>query len=506
MKKNVLDYFEDTKNAYPDKIALTDDKTQLSFSQIWEKSENIARHLLKILPHSSKPQVIAIYLPKSHETLLSFFGTLMSGNIYMPLDTKSPIDRIEAILDNIKPSIIISMQEYGKNLKQEYVDFLSFFKNTPHLSQNKVELPYKSRISTDPAYIINTSGSTGTPKGVVVSHQNIIDYMLSLQHAKEITPNKNSVLGSQVPFYFDVSVHDIYSMFFYQSQLVLIPDEYFSSHQQLFDFLISQPINYLFWVPSALKILNTALVNLCNQNKEAIRKIQTILFAGEIMPSILLESLQNIFTQTQFSNFYGPTETIVSSTYYLVDRKFDKNDMVPIGKPLANTKIILLDENNNPTNQGEICIGGAGVSLGYYNDPKKTAEVFIQNPTHNLYKDIIYKTGDLGYYNELGELIITGRKDAQIKHMGFRIELGEIEHALLGLEGLENFCVIYHDEIILATDNQSITKMEVFKYLMKKVPKYMLPTQIFYTQIPLNQNGKIDRKKVLELYQTQNDS
>lgn len=499
MKKNVLDYFEDTKNTYPDKIALTDDKTQLSFSQMWKKSENIARCLLKILPHSNEPQVIAIYLPKSHETLLSFFGTLMSGNIYMPLDTKSPIDRIEAILDNIKPSIIISMQEYGKNLTREYVDFLSFFKNTPPLSQEIIELPYKSRISTDPAYIINTSGSTGTPKGVVVSHQNIIDYMLSFYCCSKISPTNTDIVGNQAPLHFDLSVHDVYCPIFYGSQLVLIADEFFSTPNKLISFLQNKKVNYIFWVPSALKIL----VQSPHSQQTNLAKI---LFIGEAMPPTLLSQLQNAFSPSTFANLYGPTETTVASTYYLVDRKFDKNDMVPIGKPLANTKIILLDENNNPTKQGEICIGGAGVSLGYYNDPKKTAEVFIQNPTHNLYKDIIYKTGDLGYYNELGELIITGRKDAQIKHMGFRIELGEIEHALLGLEGLENFCIIYHDEIILATDNQSITKMEVFKYLMKKVPKYMLPTQIFYTQIPLNQNGKIDRKKVLELYQTQNDS
>lgn len=499
MKKNVLDYFEETKNTYPDKIAITDDKTQLSFSQMWEKSENIARCLLEILPYSNEPQVIAIYLPKSHETLLSFFGTLMSGNIYMPLDTKSPIDRIEAILENIKPSIIISMQEYGKNLKQEYVDFLSFFKNTPSPSQEKVDLPYKSRISTDPAYIINTSGSTGTPKGVVVSHQNIIDYMLSFCCCSKILPTNTDICGNQAPLHFDLSVHDVYCPIFYGSQLVLITDEFFSTPNKLISFLQNKKVNCIFWVPSALKIL----VQSPHSQQTNLTKI---LFIGEAMPPTLLSQLQNTFSSSTLANLYGPTETTVASTYYLVDRKFDKNDMVPIGKPLANTKIILLDENNNPTNQGEICIGGAGVSLGYYNDPKKTAEVFIQNPTHNLYKDIIYKTGDLGYYNELGELIITGRKDAQIKHMGFRIELGEIEHALLGLEGLENFCVIYHDEIILATDNQSITKMEVFKYLMKKVPKYMLPTQIFYTQIPLNQNGKIDRKKVLELYQTQNNS
>lgn len=503
MKNNVLDYFEETKNLFPNKIALTDGDTQLTFLQMWQISEKICDNLTSSLRPSSDLQVIAVYLPKSHQMLLSFFGILMSGHIYMPLDVKSPIDRTKSILNNIQPIAIISTEEYAKHLDGDYIDVSSLLTETEN--QNLSNLPYKKRISTDPIYIINTSGSTGVPKGVVVSHQNVIDYMTTLSTIKQITPNQESVLASQVPFYFDVSVHDIYSMFFYHSHLILIPEEFFAIPQKLLEFLSKHTINYLFWVPSALKILNTAIQEDMRGggNIDLALKIQTILFAGEIMPSTLLASLQTLFPSSIFANFYGPTETTVSSSYFIVDRKFTDNDKVPIGKEFINTSIILLDEDNQISNRGEICVRGEGVSLGYYNDPKKTAEVFVQNPAHNLYRDIIYRTGDLGYYNERGELIITGRKDAQIKFKGFRIELGEIEHALLGLEGLENFCIIFHEEIILATDNQNITKTEMFKHLMKKVPKYMLPTQVFYTPIPLNANGKIDRKKVLELYKNQ---
>lgn len=500
MKNNVLDYFEQTRDLFPNKVALNDGDTQFTFLQMWEISEKISHNLTSSIPYSEDPQVIAIYLPKSYKMLMSFFGILMSGHIYMPLDTKAPLDRTKNILKNIQPIAIISTEEYAKNLEEEYIDFYSLL--TKVRTAKPLDLPYKKRISTDPIYIINTSGSTGVPKGVVVSHQNVIDYMLSLKNIDKITPTQTSILGNQVPFCFDVSVHDIYSMFFYQSQLVLIPEEYFALPNKLLEFLADKPLNYLFWVPSALKVLNIALQE-HQENAETIKdKINTILFAGEIMPTTLLTSLRQIFKSTVFANFYGPTETTVSSSYFLIQREFSELDKVPIGRALQNTKILLLDKNNQPSNQGEICIGGKGVSLGYYNNPVKTSEVFVQNPTHNLYRDIIYRTGDLGYFNDLGELVITGRKDAQIKFKGFRIELGEIEHALLGLEGLENFCVIFNEEIILATDNRNITKAEMFKHLIKKIPKYMFPTQIFYTPIPLNQNGKIDRKRVLELYKT----
>lgn len=488
MKINVLDYFKETKNLYPQKIALIDRDAHLTFEQMWDMALNISSNLIPLLPKHTQPQVIAVFLPKSHQALLSFFGILMSGNIYMPLDVKSPMERIKAILQNIKPTLIISSSEYATELQETYLDFSTLLS-----SPLKTQTNYQNLISTDPAYIINTSGSTGIPKGVVVSHQNIIDYMLCLTEHPNITPNAKSILGSQVPFYFDVSVHDIYSMFFYQSTTIIIPDELWLFPQKICDFCFENNINYIFWVPSALKTL------ICD-NSLSIKAIEVILFIGEIMPSTLLGKLQKLLPRTTFANFYGPTETTVASSFYLVNREFGENEMVPIGKACKNSSILLLDEDNKISNRGEICIRGEGVSLGYYNDPQKTSEIFIQNPTHNLYRDIIYKTGDLGYYNDLGELIITGRKDSQIKHNGYRIELGEIEHALLGLDGLDEFCIIYQNEIILATSNENISKADVFKHLKNKIPKYMFPTKIFYTPIPLNRNGKIDRKAVLYQY------
>lgn len=486
MKINVLDYFEETKNLYPQKIALIDRDAQLTFKQMWDMALNISSNLIPLLPKQTQPQVIAVFLPKSHQALLSFFGILMSGNIYMPLDVKSPIERVKAILQNIKPALIISSSEYATELQETYLDFPTLLS-----SPSKTQTNYQNLISTDPAYIINTSGSTGIPKGVIVSHRNIIDYLTFFKTEPLILSTNKNIIGSQSPFYFDNSVLDIYSMLFFGSTLVLIPEENFSFPKHLYEIIKKHNIDFIFWVPTALKTLS--------QIQEKL-EISKILFAGEAMSPILLKKLQELFPHSTFANLYGPTEITVDCSYYLVNREFNEDEMVPIGKACKNSSILLLDENNKISNRGEICIRGEGVSLGYYNDPQKTSEVFIQNPTHNLYRDIIYKTGDLGYYNDLGELIITGRKDSQIKHNGYRIELGEIEHALLGLNELDEFCIIYQDEIILATSNENISKADVFKHLKNKIPKYMFPTKIFYTPIPLNRNGKIDRKAVLHQY------
>lgn len=493
MKINVLDYFEKTKNLYPQKIALIDRDIELRFEQMWDISRNISSNLIPLLSKQNTPHVIAVFLPKSHQALLSFMGILMSGNIYMPLDVKSPVERTKAILKNIQPTLIISSKEYTSELEEEYLEIDALMQNPKSIQTN-----YKHIISTDPAYIINTSGSTGTPKGVVVSHRNIADYLTFFQTESKILATNMDIIGSQSPFFFDNSVLDIYSMLFFGSTLVVIPEELFLFPKQLSNFLKQNKISYIFWVPTALKTLA--------QSGDKIN-IKKVLFAGEAMPPTLLNKLQDLSHKTIFANLYGPTEITVDCTYYIVDRYLGENEMVPIGKACKNTSIILLDENNQISNRGEICIRGEGVSLGYYNDTSKTSEVFVQNPTHNLYRDIIYRTGDLGYYNDLGELIITGRKDSQIKHNGYRIELGEVEHALLGLDGLEEFCVIYQDEIILATSNERISKADIFKHLKNKIPKYMFPTQVFHTQIPLNRNGKIDRKTVLKLFlDAQNDT
>lgn len=503
MKINVLEYLKETAYAMSDKVALIDKTQEITFGNFYHLARNISTHLIERFPQYKMPTPIAIALPKSIQSLLCFAGVLFSGNIYMPLDIKSPKERLESILKNIQPHFIITDEDNKDKLKGIFEDEKILLIDDLIKDVREIKTNYENLIDTDPAYIINTSGSTGTPKGVVVSHRSIIDYIEWILSEDKIRPSSDDVIGNQSPFYFDNSVLDIYLCFFTGSQLVLIPEEKFLFPIELLTYIHNKKISYIFWVPTLLSNVakNKALENFTpNLNK--------ILFAGEIMPTRDLNYWIKKYPYATFANLYGPTEITVDCTFYILNRSFRDDEILPIGKSCRNTQILLIDENNQlvskPHQTGEICVRGSSLSLGYYNDVEKTAQSFVQNPIQPHYNEKIYKTGDLGYYNDQLELITTGRKDYQIKHNGYRIELGEIETALRDFENIQALCVVYDNldlEIVLFYEaREEISKADIFSHLKNKLPKYMYPQKLFRIEhMPLNANGKIDRIALKEI-------
>jgi non-ribosomal peptide synthetase component F len=227
--------------------------------------------------------------------------------------------------------------------------------------------------------------------------------------------------------------------------------------------------------------------------------LNKILFAGEVMSNKHLNYWRKNYPLALYSNLYGPTEITVDCTYYIVDREFKDDESLPIGKACKNTEIMILTEQNvlaKKNELGELCVRGSSLAFGYYNDWEKTKTAFVQNPLNQFYPDIIYKTGDLVFENEKGEIIFVGRKDSQIKHMGYRIELGEIETAILGVNGVKNTCVLYDsiNKQIVAFYISDINHIEIRKQLSQTLPKYMIPTRwLNENAFPFNSNGKIDR-------------
>ena len=209
-----------------------------------------------------------------------------------------------------------------------------------------------------------------------------------------------------------------------------------------------------------------------------------------------------------FVNLYGPTEITDVCTYFIVDRIYKDEECLPIGKACENTEIIIINEKSERADigeQGEILVRGVGVSKGYYKNQEKTKEVFIQNPLHNNYRDIIYKTGDMGKIDDNGNIIYLGRADNQIKYQGHRIELGEIESATMSIDGIKRVCAVYsnvRNKIVLfvTSSNRDLTAKSIYQNMKLKIPQYMLPTEInIYENLPLNMNGKIDRVKLKEI-------
>jgi len=491
---NITQYLDNISELFPDKIAFEDKCNTITFSQLKERAKSLGS-LLWSNSEKKRNLPIAVYLPKSVNSIICFLASAYSGNFYSPLDTSMPLPRIKKIIDILNPFFILTDKngiEIFKNIENN-----SILIDITEIKNNYVLTEDIKTIDTDPLYVMFTSGSTGTPKGVVISHRSVIDYTEWLFDTFDF--NENTVFGNQAPFYFDNSILDIFSTLRNGCRTVIIPEEIFLSPVNLLKYLDEKNINTIFWVPSVLvMIANTKVLEKYKPNY-----INKILFCGEVMPCKHLNIWRNNLPDVMYANLYGPTEITDVCTYYIVNRKFDDDASLPIGMTCKNTEVVVLDENNEQVtgnNIGELCIKGTCLSLGYYRDKEKTNENFIQNPLINTYSEKIYRTGDLVFYNEHNELMFAGRKDYQIKHLGHRIELGEIETIASSFENVEQCCSVYNEEekkLILIISPVNIDENNLYKYIKERLPHYMLPSKIYkFDVFPLNQNGKIDRIKL----------
>ena len=353
-------------------------------------------------------------------------------------------------------------------------------------------------IDTDPLYANFTSGSTGVPKGVVVSHRSVIDFIRVFTGLFDFS--EMDIIGNQAPFDFDVSVKDIYSSIRMGATLVIIPRKYFSKPVELLDFICEKKITTMTWAVSALCLITT-FHGLDYKVPETVNKI---LYSGEVMPLKHLKEWMSHLPNTKFVNVYGPTEITCNCTYHIIDRDRDYEGGVPVGKAFPNEHVFLLAEDNTEVTDtdvaGEICVRGTALALGYYRAKEQTDKSFVQNPLNDAYIDMIYRTGDLGKYNEAGEIVFCGRKDFQIKHMGHRIELEEVEAAMAKIEGIERVCCVFDEakSKLYGFYIGDMDKKELHKRMSEKLPAFMIPNALRKVEeMPLTKNGKIDRKLLL---------
>lgn len=270
---------------------------------------------------------------------------------------------------------------------------------------------------------------------------------------------------------------------------------------ELVDYLNSNKINTIYWVPTALSMLNRFHV----LGKIKLPYLKKVLFAGEVLPTKYVNEWRKYFPDIMYANLFGPTEITDIGTYYVLDRQLSDDEPIPIGKNCKNVDTIVISDTGKlvdlPEIEGELCFRGSFLALGYYNDWDKTGGAYIQNPFNNEFPELIYKTGDIVKYNQFGELLYVGRKDNQIKHMGNRIELGEIESNILLLQEVQ-ICACILDVVrdrIICYYEGTIGIDEIKNYCKSKLPQYMIPNNFVKVDaIPLNANGKIDRRKLAE--------
>lgn len=500
MKINIIELFEESVRKYPQKVAVIDRDREITFSDLRLQAMTLAQKIIYGSACQNKP--IAVFLDKSIESVYADLGIIYSGNFYMNLDIKTPAERISNILKLIEPRYIISTSKQIKIIEAiipESVGVILLDVDDIHvcIDEGYVLERLSTVIDTDPSCIINTSGSTGTPKGVVLNHKSFFDFT---EWAIDTFKFEDDlVMGSLSPIVFDIYSFELCMLMAKASTLVVLPSNLAAFPAKILDLLEKHKVNFLFWVPTIM--VNIANMDLLSTYK--LENLKTVWFAGEVFPTKQFNYWHRHLPQTIFANLYGPIEITLDCTYYIVDKEIPDEEPLPIGYACRNTDIIILDSDDKavkaPNVEGELCVRGTSLAMGYYNNPEKTAAAFVQNPLNKAYPEVIYRTGDIVCYNENGLIMFKGRKDNIVKHMGYRTDLGEIEHVIINtLKLVKNGCIVYNQaekEITLFYESeQEISVSEFRKKIGQALPKYMIPT--VYNHLELlqrNTNGKIDR-------------
>lgn len=515
---NILELLERSAERFPDRPAFGDPEKDISFRELVRKARAAGELLAADVPSESP---VAFYLEKSVDAVIAMFGAVYAGGFYSFIDVRQPAARAQKVLDVLEPAVLITDEENAEKAEELSFggrrillkDLLEQAGRT--LSGQKEPLPPLSPVlarirstmtDTAPLYVNFTSGSTGTPKGVAVCHRSVIEFIAHFAPLFQVT--EEDIFGNQAPFDFDVSVKDIYSGLYTGAKVQIIPREYFSNPTQLMDYLCEKKTTILIWAVSAM-----CFVSIMNALDYRIPEtVRAVGFSGEVMPIKQLNVWKKYLPDAMYVNLYGPTEITCNCTYYVLDpgKEYGLEEVIPAGTAFENEKVFLLDEENQEVDpsdlsgEGEICVGGTCVALGYYRDPERTAAAFVQNPLNDRYPERIYRTGDIGRYDADGNLVYVSRKDFQIKHLGHRIELGEVEADTMARDGVSRACCIYDAKkkrlILFYTGERD--KKDLEKELKEILPPFMVPNKtIRLEEMPLNKNGKIDRHALEAIYQ-----
>lgn len=478
---------------WSERTAVEDERGSVSFGELLRRARAIGSELLR----GGAGGPVLVYIPKSIDALCAMLGTLCAGLPYVPVDVHMPEARLDRILSNLRPSRIITLPELLPTIESRELyggQALPLNKLLGGNAQDEAVTEAIARVKpTDPAYIIYTSGSTGAPKGVTIPHEGVLSYADWVIDTFGFNPD--SVMASQAPFYFDNSVYDIYGMLRSGARLVLIPEKLLLFPSKIPQFLAEKHISAVFWVP-------TVMINMANAGvlgQTPLPELQTVCFAGEVMPNRALNAWRRAYPHCRYANLYGPTEITDVCVYYIVDREFSDAEPLPIGRVCENMGAVILNESGAVCEAGEVgelCIYGPGVALGYWRAPELTERAFTDDPSCPGRR--IYRTGDLAYTAADGLIMYVGRRDGQVKVKGNRIELGEIENAAQCVEGVLNCCAVFDSaaqEIVLFVETRNEIAPRAFgRELRRYIPAYMLPSRIIgMEKLPYNANGKIDR-------------
>ena len=486
--------FEEQVLRTPDAVAVVYDNKQLTYQELNEKANQLAHHLQAL---GVGPEVlVGISMERSLEMVIGLLGILKSGGAYVPLDPDYPQERFSFMLEDSAVGVLLTQERLVASLPESDAQIICLDRDWQLIAANSVENPDTEISSDNLCYVIYTSGSTGRPKGAMNIHRGLCNRLLWMQQAYQLT-SSDRVL-QKTPFSFDVSVWEFFWPLITGACLVVAEPGGPKDSAYLVRLINEQDVTTLHFVPSMLRaFLDEPTASDCT-------KLKRVICSGEALPLDLQERFFERLN-VELHNLYGPTEASIDVTSWACERN-SQLQVVPIGRPIANTEIYIVDRHPQPVPvgvAGELYIGGDGLARGYLNRAELTSEKFIANPFSDDPTARLYKTGDLARYLADGNIEFLGRIDHQVKVRGYRIELGEIESVLNEHPGVSESVVVAREDepgdkrlvaYLVGSESETPALSELRSYLKEKLPKYMVPSSfVTLERIPLTVNGKVDR-------------
>jgi len=507
----------------PDRIAVRYKSKEISYGELDKISNQLAWVLIQ--NGVRRGDRIGIYLDKSIDSIISIFGILKAGAVYVPLDPVSPPIRLAYIIKDCSIQYLITSSNKIPRIRQMFLEGMLMkcivnlgemrpdtrppLNSVKFISRHEVltapsSFKIKPKIkNTDLAYILYTSGSTGRPKGIMITHKSSLAFINWAYRCFGFTREDRA--SNHAPLHFDLSIFDIFVTIKASATMCMVPQGTSAFPRSLAEFIEREEITVWYSVPSTL----IQLVLYGDLKNKDLSSLRLVLFAGEVFPSKHLRKLITMIPHAQFYNLYGPTETNVC-TYYLVESMPSDNKPVPIGRSCDNLETFAIDEENNlikPGSIGELYVSGPTLMNGYWNTPDKTREALVKLPLYSKQNKITYRTGDLVTIDECGNYIFVGRQDNMIKSRGYRIELEEIESILYIHPEVEESAVVAvpNEEtgnkikaVIVPRRSNSLSSEKIKNFCLRRLPQYMVPEIIeFRDWLPKTSTGKVDRQKLI---------
>ena len=488
--------FESQAERTPDAVAVVYEDAQLTYREFNSRANQLAHHLkaLGVGPET----LVGLYMERSLEMVIGIYGIIKAGGAYVPLDPEYPPDRVAYMIEDTQVPVLLTQERLVSSLPQHSAKVIRLDADWNSIAGEKTVNLITDITAENLAYVIYTSGSTGKPKGVMNEHLGICNRIFWMQDEYGLT-EADRIL-QKTPFSFDVSVWEFFWPLLFGARLIVARPGGHRDSDYLIKLIIEKEITTLHFVPSMLQMF------LEEEGVENCRCLKRVICSGEALPYDLQRRFFERLNDVELHNLYGPTEAAVDVTYWPCQKESELH-LVPIGYPVANTQMYILDSQLQPVPIGvigELHIGGVQVARGYRNRPELTSEKFIPDPFSSQSGARLYKTGDLSRYLSDGAIEYIGRTDFQVKIRGLRIELGEIEALLADYDGVSHGVVMLREDqpgdkrlvaYIVCKPGNNGQIAELRNYLRKKLPDYMVPQHfVKLDAIPLSPNGKADRR------------